>query len=153
MQAAAQTFFPEQIVKAYSGSVSISPGQLFLIESSGEKNLLFALIIVFCLNSYSLSKALSYALVVDAVYDGYVIFKRASKVGVDKRTISVVLLIKVIGAVLGLNDGFGRLKQDQIIKALSAFWISLGLFGIVDPNGTLKSIGTRFSLGQFFCTA
>ena len=134
--------------------MSISPGQLFLIESSGEKNLLFALIIVFCLNSYSLSKALSYALVVDAVYDGYVIFKRASKVGVDKRTISVVLLIKVIGAVLGLNDGFGgTIKQDHIIKAMSLFWIIFGIFGIVDPNGTLKSIGTRFSLGQFFCTA
>jgi hypothetical protein len=142
LQATAQTFFTEQICKLYCPGVTFSPAQIFFVESGGEKSLIFTLIIILCLSSYPLSTALSYALVVDAMYDGYAMFKHA-KLGLEKQPMLFILLIKVLGAVLGLNNGFGTVKQDYVIKALSGFWTCLGFFGIVDPTRAIKSFGTQ----------
>ena len=144
MQGAGQTFFPVQTLKLYCPGVKYSTSQLFLLECWGEKALFFS-ILFFLLRSHSLVSALSYALIVDAIWDGHAILNYADRIGLDKSSISTVLVIKVLGAVLGLNNGFGKINPTYLIKTFSVFWLSLGLLAILAPPQFLTAFGTHFA--------
>ena len=65
------------------------------------------------LKSHPLSRALSYALVVDAFYGGHVVLNHAGKIGLDTKLISMVLLLKSIVAILGFNNGFTKINLNS----------------------------------------
>ena len=145
-QGGVQTFLPEQTANVYIPGVKNSPAEFFIIQTWGEKNLIFFLILVLLRGNFSLLGALSYALIADGLYDGYVIINSANRVGLDKPSIAWFLLVKVLGAVFGFSNGFGNIKPDAIIKAMAVFWSFVGLFSIGSPNQFLKSLGTQHAL-------
>ena len=143
VQGIAQTIFKDPTLALYSPGVKYSPSHLLLVEITGEKQFIFGLIL-YLLRWHPLLSSLSYALLVDAVYDGHVIINHANKLGLNKTNLAIFFLVKAIGAVLGFNHGFGKIKSTHIIRAFSVFWSFVGLFAVVSPNLFLQSFGTRF---------
>ena len=143
MQGIAQSVFKDPIIELYTPGVKNSPSHLLLVEITGEKQFIFGLIL-YLLRWHPLLSSLSYALLVDAVYDGHVIINHANKLGLNKTNLAIFFLVKAIGAVLGFNHGFGKIKSTHIIKEFSVFWSFVGLFAILSPSQFLQSFGTHF---------
>ena len=138
-----QSIFKYPVIEVFPVTANNWPSHLLLEEITGEKQFIFGLIL-YLLRWHPLLSSLSYALLVDAVYDGHVIINHANKLGLNKTNLAIFFLVKAIGAVLGFNHGFGKIKSTHIIRAFSVFWSFVGLFAVVSPNLFLQSFGTRF---------
>jgi hypothetical protein len=120
-------------MKMYGGENMDCSADPASITFWGEKLVLFSLIQ--CLQRHnSLIMALSYGLILDAVYDFYVMMQ-IEKVGGSRIAILPFFIIKVLGCALGLNSGFGLVSDAHIINFFTAFW---GVIGILSTKGILQ---------------
>ena len=147
-QGVAQTFFAEPALQLYAPGAKFSPSQLLVVEIAGKAQLTIGLIL-YLLHWHSLLNSLSYALVVDAIYDGHLLVNHSDILGRHKTNLAMSVLIKAICSVLGFNAGFGKINPAYIIKAFSVSWVVIGLFGTLFPSQLLKSLGTLLTIWPY----
>jgi hypothetical protein len=124
------------VLKGYGYNLRTTPALTYFIQAWGVKACIFALIL-YLSRQYSLLTAFSYGLVVDSIYDFYILLKWGDNVSL----LIPVVILKVAGAVFGLGDWIGKANHALVVKTIPLLWTVLSVFGILARRQMFESTG------------